>query len=200
MLLEAEIWTVARTDKGNAVLIRPLQSDQVVPIFIGQLEAQSILIGLGNVPMPRPLTHDLFGNLLRDMSSSLLRVEIVDLREGTFYANLIIQHGKHHITIDARPSDAISLAVRAGCPVFIDEQIVLEAGVSTALIVEENPHMQDVVEGVDPLEESDAVGDSPLHEDEPTELEILQHRLELAVEEENYEEAARLRDRINALH
>ena len=60
MLVEAEIWTIARTDQGNAVLVRPIGSESAVPIFIGQLEAQSILIGLGNVPMPRPLTHDLF--------------------------------------------------------------------------------------------------------------------------------------------
>jgi bifunctional DNase/RNase len=60
MLVEAEIWTIARTEQGNAVLIRPIGSESAVPIFMGQLEAQSILIGLGSVPMPRPLTHDLF--------------------------------------------------------------------------------------------------------------------------------------------
>ncbi len=199
MLLEAEIWTVARTDKGNAVLIRPLQSDQVVPIFIGQLEAQSILIGLGNVPMPRPLTHDLFGNVLRDLSATLMRVEIVDLNEGTFYSNLVIQYDKHSLTIDARPSDAVALAVRAGCPVFIDEQIVLEAGVSTALIVEENPHMQEVVESVDTMEDIESPHEEDTTVHEPTELELLQSRLDKAVAQENYEEAARLRDRINSL-
>ncbi len=197
MLLEAEIWTVARTDKGNAVLIRPLNSDLVVPIFIGQLEAQSILIGLGNVPMPRPLTHDLFGVLLKQLPAALQRIEIVDLNDGTFYSNLIIQAGKQTHTIDCRPSDAISLAVRASCPVFIDEAIVHEAGVSTALIVEENPHMQDIIEEVPPeYGPSKAFAD---HFDPESELEHLQHELEKAVEQENYEEAAKLRDRISAL-
>jgi bifunctional DNase/RNase len=64
MLVEAEIWTVVRTDKGNAVLVKPIGSERAVPIFIGQLEAQSILIGLGSVPMPRPLSHDLFISVL----------------------------------------------------------------------------------------------------------------------------------------
>ncbi len=191
MLIEAEIWTVARTDKGNAVLIRPLNSDLVVPIFIGQLEAQAILIGLGKVPMPRPLTHDLFAEILHEMSASLQRIEIVDLRDGTFYSNLVIDGGKDTITVDCRPSDAIALAVRNGCGVFIDESIVREAGVSTALIVEENPHMQDVVDS--PLGFDAAI------EENPSELESLQFKLEQAVEEENYEEAARIRDQINSI-
>lgn len=194
MLLEAEVWTVARTDKGNAVLVRPLNSDLVVPIFIGQLEAQSILIGLGSVPMPRPLTHDLFGNLLSTLSAELQRIEITELREGTFYSHLVIQHGKQDLQVDARPSDAISLAVRAGCPVFIDEQIVQDAGVSTSLIVEENPHMQDI-SGLG--EEADFGSEAGEQE---TELEKLRQQLDEAVQQENYEEAARLRDQINDLH
>lgn len=201
MLLEAEIWTVARTDKGNAVLVRPLNSEQVVPIFIGQLEAQSILIGLGKVPMPRPLTHDLFDTLLAKLSAELLRVEIVDLKEGTFYANLVVQQGEHSFPIDARPSDAIALAVRNGTQVFIAEEIVEETGVSTALIVEENPHMQHAA-----IDETLDAGDEPFMEEFDTEeppahshLKELQLQLDRAVSEENYEEAARLRDQINAL-
>ena len=204
MLLEAEIWTVARTDRGNAVLVRPLNSEHVVPIFIGQLEAQSILIGLGNVEMPRPLTHDLFGKLLIDIEAKLLRVEIVDMHEGTFFSNLIIQQDKKEVAIDARPSDAISLAVRAACPVFIAEHIVEEAGVSTSLIVEENPHMQNPdepfpdgdIDVAGELEEHDVDEPPPF---EPTLIERLQMKLEEAVDTENYEEAARIRDRIEAL-
>ena len=99
MLIEAEIWTVARTDKGNAVLIRPLNSDLVVPIFIGQLEAQAILIGLGKVPMPRPLTHDLFAEILHEMSASLQRIEIVDLRDGTFIQIWLSMAGKTRLLL-----------------------------------------------------------------------------------------------------
>ncbi|GAB6088448.1 bifunctional nuclease family protein [Spirochaeta dissipatitropha] len=212
MLLEAEIWTVARTDKGNAVLVRPIHSDQVVPIFIGQLEAQSILIGLGNVAMPRPLTHDLFGSLLKSLSARLLRVEIVELHEGTYFSNLVIQEGKHSLTVDSRPSDAIGLAVRSGCPVFISEDIVEEVGVSTALIIEENPHMkdshlmhasemfEDEFDGLEEFDDHDAHELIDEHQAPRKSLrDNLQEQLARAVDEENYEEAARIRDRLAAL-
>ena len=124
MLLEAEIWTVARTDQGNAVLVRPSGSEVAVPIFIGQLEAQSILIGLGNVPMPRPLTHDLFLSVLEQVHVTVKRVEVTALKNDTFYAQLILEQNGQEIIIDARPSDSISLAVRVKCPVYIEESVV----------------------------------------------------------------------------
>ena len=180
MLVEAEVWTIARTEQGNAVVIRPLGAETAVPIFIGQLEAQSILIGLGNVPMPRPLTHDLMLDTLKVGGMNLLRVEIVDLQESTFLAQLIIKmHSGEEISLDSRPSDAISLAVRAKIPVFIAERIVDEAGISVNVIsdhetlVEENPVI--------------------------IELDKLKKDLDQAIEIENYEEAARLRDKIQKI-
>jgi hypothetical protein len=181
-LVEAEIWTVARTDKGNAVLVKPIGSEVAVPIFIGHLEAQSILIGLGNVPMPRPLTHDLFLSILEKMKLKLDRIEITDLKDNTSYARIILQNGGTKMVIDSRPSDALGIASRARCPVYIAEFIVDEAGISTNLINTEES------------EETEAVPT-------PAELEKkrLENELEKAVEEENYEEAARLRDRLNEL-
>ena len=138
MLVEAEIWTVARTDKGNAVLVKPLGSERAVPIFIGQLEAQSILIGLGNVPMPRPLTHDLFISVMEKISVSVERVEVTDLKDGTFYARILLKQGMKKLSIDSRPSDALGIAARLRCPLFISEAIVDEAGVAINLITEED--------------------------------------------------------------
>ena len=135
ILVEAEVWTVARTDKGNAVLVKPIGSEVAVPIFIGQLEAQSILIGLGNVPMPRPLTHDLFLSIADKMNVTLDRVEITELKDGTFYARLVLKHDGKKIVIDSRPSDSLGLAVRVKCPIFIAESIVDEAGISINLII-----------------------------------------------------------------
>jgi bifunctional DNase/RNase len=112
MLVEAEIWTVARTDQGNAILIRPLGAEVAVPIFIGQLEAQSILIGLGNVPMPRPYTHDLFISLLNQSGMKLDKVEIISLKEGVYFAQLVLSKNEGTIILDSRPSDSIALAVR----------------------------------------------------------------------------------------
>lgn len=134
--VRADVWTVAQTEQGNVVLIRPKESDLVVPIFIGQLETQSILIGLGRVDMPRPLTHDLLLAVLRDLGAELLRVEIRDLRDRTFYANLIIKSSLGEVVIDARPSDAIALAIRTKAEVYIAEDVVEAAGVPVDMVRE----------------------------------------------------------------
>lgn len=184
MMVEAEIWTVARTDKGNAVLVKPIGSDRAVPIFIGQLEAQSILFGLANVPVPRPMTHDLFIAVLEKTNVAIERVEITDLKDRTFYSRLILRQGMKKIVVDSRPSDSLGVASRVHCPVYIAESIVDEAGVAVNLITEDEAQLK-------------PESDSPVApEDERRELEEL---LKHAVEEENYEEAARLRDKISNL-
>ena len=178
-LVEAEIWTIARTDQGNAVLVRPIESDVAVPIFIGQLEAQSILIGLGSVPMPRPLTHDLFLNVLKQSGIKLDKIEITSLKDGTFFAQLVLLENDLEMTIDSRPSDAIALAVRNKCAVFIDESIVDEAGISVSVISEDG---------------------EPVNI-KPNEMEKikLEKKLQKLVETENYEEAAKIRDKLKKL-
>ena len=191
MYLEAEVWTVARTDKGNAVMIRPLEGPLVVPIFIGSLEAQNILLGMGEVKIPRPMTHDLVLNLLKTFSAEISQVEIHTLNEGTFFASVVLstpQMGR--ITLDARPTDALALAVRAGCPIFIEESIVEETGVPLQNIEEmdeDSPSDQEF--------EQQPPG-SPLA---PTHRQELEEQLEQFVADENYEEAARIRDEIKNL-
>jgi len=180
MLVEAEIWTVARTDKGNAVLVKPVGSERAVPIFIGQLEAQSILIGLGNVPMPRPLSHDLFVTMMEKLNATIDRVDITELKDGTFYARIVMKQGLKKIVIDSRPSDALGMTARIHCPLYIAESIVEEAGIAINLITEEDPK----VDVPDPRE---------------IERNRLEQELEKAVEDEDYEEAARIRDKINEL-
>ncbi len=180
MLVEAEIWTVARTDKGNAVLVKPIGSERAVPIFIGQLEAQSILIGLGNVPMPRPLSHDLFITMMEKLNATIDRVDITELKDGTFYARIVMKQGLKKIVIDSRPSDALGITARIHCPLYISESIVEEAGIAINLITEEDPK----VDVPDPRE---------------IERNRLEQELEKAVEDEDYEEAARIRDKINEL-
>ncbi|MFW5642752.1 MAG: bifunctional nuclease domain-containing protein [Alkalispirochaeta sp.] len=196
MLVEAEIWTVARTDKGNAVLVKPVGSDRAVPIFIGQLEAQSILFGLAGVPVPRPMTHDLFISVLEKSNMSVERVEITDLKDRTFYSRLVIKQGLKRIVVDSRPSDSLGIASRVHCPVYIAESIVDEAGVAVNLITDEEVPF----EGMETHDEGAASVSTETTEsapmDERTRLEAL---LQKAVDEENYEEAARIRDRIQGL-
>jgi hypothetical protein len=204
--VRADVWTVAQTDQGNVVLVRPKESDLVVPIFIGQLETQAILIGLGQVDMPRPLTHDLLMSVIYALQAELVRVEIRDLRDRTFFANVVIKSGDGEITIDARPSDAIALAVRCRAEVYIAEDIVESAGVPVDMI-RESPGLEAADEtGGSRADAADAAGadpgpalSSPISASALEEHERLQAELESAVAREDYEKAAALRDRLRRL-
>jgi len=203
MLVPAEVWTVAKAEQGNAVLVRPLGLDVAVPIFIAPLEAQSILIGLGSVKMPRPLTHDLFISVLESLESSVNRVEITSLKDSTYYAKLILESEGSEIAVDARPSDCLALAVRVKCPIYIDEAVVDEAGISVKMVEEKNRELRQ-------SEMPEAGGSAATESETPSAAEVptigsdsevsaLKKLLDSAIEEENYEEAARLRDRIREL-
>ena len=193
MLVPAEVWTVAKAEQGNAVLVRPLGLDVAVPIFIAPLEAQSILIGLGSVKMPRPLTHDLLITVMENLEASVNRVEITALKEGTYYAKLILESSGSEIVIDARPSDCLALAVRMKCPIYIDEAVVDEAGISVKMVEEKNREARQ-----EESSEAPTIPEMPPLAQE-AEMAGLRKRLDAAIEEENYEEAARLRDRIREL-
>jgi len=190
--VEADIWTVAQTDQGNVVLVRPKGSDLAVPIFIGQLETQAILIGMGRVDVPRPLTHDLLISLIHSLGADIGRIEINELREGTFFARIALRTGEGEILVDARPSDAIGIAVRAGCPVFIAESVVEEAGISVNLVTGEGATAAES-EG-----ESARAASAPSG---PAGAERLRlgAELEKAIAEEDYERAAMIRDKLKEL-
>jgi uncharacterized protein len=203
--VEAAIWTVAQTDQGNVVLVRPKGSDLAVPIFIGQLETQSILIGMGGVEVPRPLTHDLVLSILAALHAEVSRIEIHDLREGTFYARLILRAEGGDIVVDARPSDAIGIAVRAGCPVFIAESVVEEAGISINLVagLQVDPEASAAFAEAPP-ESGDGVADKapagPLvRASSEGAATSLRSELEKAVADEDYERAAAIRDKLKEL-
>jgi bifunctional DNase/RNase len=188
-MLESEIWTIARTDQGHVVLLRPLEWDIAVPIFIGQLEVQSILIGIGKTKVKRPLTHDLFLSLLGHVGLSLIRAEVHTLRDNTFHARLIILGGhfseKKPLALDARPSDAFALAVRQRCPIFVSSRVVEQAGVPVDLIVEgmeKNPFAPEPE-----FPESPAASQGDKYGE-------LLGQLNRAVAAEEYERAAEIRD------
>ncbi len=179
MLVPAEVWTVAKAEQGSAVLIKPIGSEVAVPIFIGPLEAHAILIGLANHKMPRPLTHDLLIATLEQLGAKIARIEITELKEGTFYGRLVLSRSGEDIVMDSRPSDCVALAVRAKCPIFIDEAVVDEAGI--------------------PISAADAEKATTKSSEVHAQIAFLQKELEKAVDEENYEEAAQLRDQIKKL-
>jgi uncharacterized protein len=217
MLVPAEVWTVAKAEQGNAVLVRPIGLDVAVPIFIAPLEAQSILIGLGSVKMPRPLTHDLFLSTLENLEATINRVEITALKEGTYYAKLILESSGTEVSIDARPSDCLALAVRVKCPIYIDESVVDEAGISVKMVEEKSKEIRSEGSELENAEEEAEEAEQESAEDSgggeqtarlvpeishaahEAEVSKLKKLLDAAIDEENYEEAARLRDKIREL-
>jgi len=188
----SEIWTILQTREGCAVLLRPFNTDIVLPIFIGQLESQSILIGKEGFKAPRPLTHDLFLSLLLEQDLIIEHVEICDIIENIFHAKLVICGGKHTadkpLVMDCRPSDALALSVRCKCPIIVSPEIAKQAGISIDLIFD-----------LAAASGSAAGGGKGKTFSRKKKLKNLQEQLDIAVTNEDYERAAVIRDIINKL-
>jgi len=167
-----------------ALILREVNGSRRLPIIIGAAEAQSIALEMEGIKPPRPLTHDLMKNIITSFGAELQDVVIDDLRDGTFYAKLNIDSQQ----IDSRPSDAIALAVRYGAQIFVASTVMEEA----AFVPEEeedDPHAP-------PRQQPAKSKQQPT---KATKLEQLQQQLKEAIDKENYEKAAALRDEIRKL-
>jgi len=191
-MLRVEVINTFLVNAGKefVILLRSTEDDRTLPISIGQLEAQSIAFQLNDIPFPRPLTHDLFKNVISETGWEVVRTEICDLKDDTFYARLYIQSDDRTIEMDARPSDAIAMALRFSSPIFVEESVMEEAGI----IISEAELKKE--KGEDTQENTETLYDSSR---ELTTVELLRKQLETAITAERYEEAARLRDEINKL-
>ena len=109
------------------VILRDLDNQRALPIWVGPAEANAIALQTENVAPPRPMTHDLLRNLLTELGAQLVRVVIADLKESTFFAYLELRHRGEPLFIDARPSDALALSVRMRAPVFVDARVLESA-------------------------------------------------------------------------
>ena len=116
--------TIDPQSKTPIVVLREASGDAVLPVWVGAMEAMAISLVLNNESLPRPLTHDLFLMTLKAFKAELRRVEINDLREGTFYAVLVLSGPEGRTRVDCRPSDAIALAMRAGAPILVEEEVL----------------------------------------------------------------------------
>jgi uncharacterized protein len=128
-LLEAELVTVGWDSISNSplVLLRELGSGQIVPIWVGMAEGQAIAIGLHEIAVPRPMTHDLMAGLLRELGAELIEVVVHDLVDGTYLGALRIRpRGGEPVLVDTRPSDGMALAIRTGAPIRVHRKIVQE--------------------------------------------------------------------------
>jgi hypothetical protein len=167
-----------------ALILNEVDGNRRLPIIIGTFEAQAIALELEHIKPPRPMTHDLLKNMIQNFGASVNQVFINDLSEGTFFAKIIYENNGEKLEQDARPSDAIALAVRFNASIYVAGEILEEAGI--------------VSEG-DQGDEITATSESPEQTKEMSKLEKLENELQTAIDTENYEKAARLRDEIQKL-
>jgi uncharacterized protein len=106
------------------VILKDVAGDSVLPIWVGGFEAQAIALEMEKVNTPRPMTHDLIKNVLTGLETQVHKVVVTDLREDTFYAVIWLERAGEVISIDSRPSDALALALRVDCPIFVDEVVL----------------------------------------------------------------------------
>jgi bifunctional DNase/RNase len=175
----SEIWSVLKTSHGNAILLKPKDKEVAVPIFIGNLEMQSILLGKEGVSLSRPHTHDLFLNMLAHVNLLVKKVEVYELKDDVFHARLIITGGEYTkenpLILDSRPSDAFALAARKKCPIYLASSIIEQTGVPLSFFIND------------------------LEEDTDDKYKSLKEQLEQAIAEEEYEQAAEIRDLLKIL-
>lgn len=172
-----------------ALILTELDGDRRLPIIIGTFEAQAIALELEQIKPPRPMTHDLIRNVILSFDSVVREVYINHLSEGTFFARVFLDKGTDNLELDARPSDAIALAIRFGAPILVDETVLEKAGLTAG-------------EPIDGSEETaaDSSGkETTTASREMSEMEKLERDLKAAIDTENYEKAARLRDQINKM-
>ena len=133
------------------VLLKEEEGDRFLPIWIGAFEATAIAFALQGVETARPMTHDLFKNVLEDFKVSIERVLINDLIDGTFYAEITMQRNDSTLLISARPSDAIALAVRMGVPIYAEEKVLDEASILVEATEEEEiERFRDFLDHIEP--------------------------------------------------
>jgi uncharacterized protein len=116
-------------NKQPVVILKEDEGLRVVPIWIGHPEAMAIMLAIQGTPPPRPLTHDLLLGVIAATGFTIERVEITRVEEGTFFASLVMRDESRSVTLDARPSDCIALAVRSGCPVLVDDEVMRTSGI-----------------------------------------------------------------------
>ncbi|MGB3543480.1 bifunctional nuclease domain-containing protein [Rubrivirga sp.] len=169
-----------------ALVLGEVGGNRRLPIIIGAFEAQAIALELEKIQPPRPMTHDLLRSLFDTLGAEVTDVVIDDLREGTFFAKVRYVHKEEEATLDARPSDAVALAVRTDAPLFVASTVLDEAGIPA-----DDADLEDDEPGAEPVEREAVSAVSR--------LDRMEGDLEKAIAAEDYETAARLRDEINRM-
>jgi bifunctional DNase/RNase len=129
MWVEMKVRGLALDPVSNTpiIILRDEEEKRSLPIWVGIFEANAIALELEKISTPRPMTHDLIKNILESVEAKVEKIVVNDLRDNTFFALIHLRLGDEEITVDSRPSDAIALALRAGAPIFVDEDVVRRA-------------------------------------------------------------------------
>ena len=130
---------VSLMSQQRIVILRERDAERYLPIWIGIYEAESITIALQEVEVARPLTHDLLKNIFNALNARILRVEVVALRDDTFYGNIVAEVNSRTMNIDSRPSDALALAVRSHVPILVSRSVLDMAGIIPEDDLQERP-------------------------------------------------------------
>ena len=205
-MIEAKVHSLAITDKGFVVMLKPINSERVIPIFIDYLQAQSMATALFNYKMGRPLTHDLINSIFQKCNIRLVNIIIDNVHLDNYYSKLVIEHNGKNEFVDARPSDAIALALRFQVSIFVEEHVVEKAG----MIIEDNGSKELEMKSGIPYNyqvfDKEANSENKRrdiklnNENGAKTKEEIQKLLEQAVKEERYEDAAKYRDELNNLN
>ncbi|MGW8272263.1 MAG: bifunctional nuclease family protein [Thermodesulfovibrionales bacterium] len=126
MLIEMEVQGLLfdQSTRSYVVVLREIGGSETLPIWIGEPEANAIALVLGQVAVPRPLSHDLLKNVLDTLDVILSRVVVTEVREGTYYSHLYLLYGNREVVIDSRPSDAIATALRTDSPIYVERDVI----------------------------------------------------------------------------
>ncbi len=146
---------VSLMSQQRIVILRERNAERYLPIWIGIYEAESITIALQEVEVARPLTHDLLRNIFRELNASIQRVEVISLRDDTFFGNIVVDVNNQVLNIDSRPSDALAIAVRAHVPILVSKSVMDSAGI----IPEEDLQPGEDEEGM-PAQETEELDES----------------------------------------
>lgn len=177
----------SQTQSGAyALILIEEKGERRIPIIIGGFEAQAIVIKLENLDPPRPLTHDLFKKFADEFNISVIEVLISKLEEGVFFSKLVCNNGEKEYSIDSRTSDAVALALRFGCPIYITEDILEKAGITI------NPSDSEISKA----DNINSIIDSVRTKYDSFTDEELYKMIDEAVKTEDYERAASVRDEI----
>ena len=174
-----------------ALVLGEYSGNRRLPIIIGMFEAQAIAIEIEKIIPNRPMTHDLFKSFANSFQFTINEIVISDLKEGVFYAKIVCSNGSGNIEIDARPSDAIAIGLRFGVPIFTFESIMSEAGIVLSDVEDDENSLQEEPESAS----ATVAGTKEALKDFP--FDRLQQMLDEALEKEDYEQAAKIRDEMN---